>query len=80
MSFSLLNVGDYEASDIISVEGNIVTAMRTGQAKLRVRSVANNELSADIIITVKPSLPESITFDKEEAMNQISDYLDSIKA
>ena len=66
VSFSLLNVGDYEASDIISVEGNIVTAMRTGQAKLRVRSVANNELSADIIITVKPSLPESITFDKEE--------------
>lgn len=65
VTFSLLNVGDAEASDIVSVDGNTVTAIKTGQAKLRVRSAENKDLSADIVITVTESLPESISIDKE---------------
>ena len=65
VSYSLVNVGGAEAADILGNEGNQVTAMRVGSAKLRVRSLANKDIFADIVVKVVPALPESIQAGKE---------------
>lgn len=65
VSYSLVNVGGAEAADILGNEGNQVTAMRVGSAKLRVRSLANKDIFADIVVKVVPALPGSIQAGKE---------------